>query len=252
MHADGSIEAFERTAQTVALPIGIDTDAFGYMARAASRSRSLARLKASIAERSLIIGIDRLDYSKGLPERFAAFEHLLRHHPENRRRTTFLQIAPLTRADVPAYSQIRRELEAETGRINGEFAEFDWVPIRYLNRSLQHRTVSGFLRYAAVGLITPLRDGMNLVAKEYVAAQNPRDPGVLILSEFAGAAEELDGALIVNPYDIEGVARAMRRALDLPLEERIERWRGMFERIRVNDISSWRDRYLNALKAVPI
>jgi trehalose 6-phosphate synthase len=183
--------------------------------------------------------VDRLDYSKGLPERFASFDHFLETFPDNLGKVTFLQIAPLSRADVLAYSEIRQTLEQSAGRINGRFAEADWTPIRYLNRNFSHETTMGFLRAAQVGLVTPVRDGMNLVAKEFVAAQDPKDPGVLILSPMAGAARELTGALKVNPYDKRGMAVALQDALHMPLEERRRRHQQMMEALRDKDIHHW-------------
>lgn len=246
---DGSVVAFGRKLHAAALPIGIDTENFRTMAETASRSPVLKRLRESLAGRSMIIGVDRLDYTKGLVERFDAFNKLLLDYPENRSNTTLMQISPLSRTQVPEYEEMRKELEEATGRINGQFAEFDWVPIRYLNRSVQHRTLAGFLRHAAVGLVTPLRDGMNLVAKEYIAAQNPENPGALVISEFAGAAEELQEALLVNPYDVEGVAQALQKALAMPLDERKERWQAMYRTISENTIVDWRERFLDALDA---
>ena len=244
---DGSIIAYGHKLHACALPISIDTENFSQMAEIASRSVVLKQLKNSMAGRSMIIGIDRLDYTKGLVERFEAFNLLLSNYPEHRKNTTLMQIAPLSRTDVPEYSEIRKELEEASGHINGRYAEFNWVPIRYLNRSMRRRTLAGFLRYAAVGLVTPLRDGMNLVAKEYIAAQDPKNPGALVISEFAGAAAELQDALLVNPYDVAGVAEALQKALVMPLQERKDRWQAMYQIISRNDISAWRDRFLAAL-----
>jgi trehalose 6-phosphate synthase len=162
---------------------------------------------------------------------------------------TFLQIAPLSRADLRAYSEIRGSLERTAGRINGRFAETDWTPIRYLNRNFSHEVLMGFLRSARVGVVTPIRDGMNLVAKEYVAAQDPDDPGVLVLSTLAGAAEELTGALLVNPRDAGGVADAIDCALAMPLGERRERHTAMLEVLRRNDIHAWHGRFVERLVA---
>jgi trehalose 6-phosphate synthase len=158
-----------------------------------------------------------------------------------------MQIAPPTRTDVPEYSEIRRSLEGAAGHINGRFAEFDWMPLRYLNKSFNHRTLCGFLRAARVGLVTPMRDGMNLVAKEYVAAQNPNEPGALVLSSFAGAARELTDALLVNPTDVDGMAETMHDALAMPLGERIERWQSMMTVLRRNNIAAWRENFVQAL-----
>ena len=168
----------------------------------------MRRLRQSLGERTLMIGVDRLDYSKGLPERFKAFEQLLEACPETRGRIVFMQIAPPSRSEVPEYQEIRRTLATSAGHINGRYGEFDWTPLRYINKSFNHRTLTGFFRAARIGLVTPLRDGMNLVAKEYVAAQPAEDPGVLVLSCFAGAAQELGEAVLVNPHDVEGMAEA--------------------------------------------
>ncbi|MEE9249916.1 MAG: trehalose-6-phosphate synthase, partial [Alphaproteobacteria bacterium] len=207
-----------------------------------------ARLEESLAGRRLIVGVDRLDYSKGLVERFHSFERMLERYPDLRNRVTMMQIAPPSRSDVAEYLEIRRTLETSAGHINGRFAEFDWVPLRYLNKSFSQRALMGFFRSSHVGLVTPLRDGMNLVAKEYVAAQDPKDPGVLVLSRFAGAAEELKSALIVNPYDADEVAEALHRALEMPLEERRQRWRSAMEVLEHNDVSAWRDHFVEALR----
>jgi trehalose 6-phosphate synthase len=210
----------------------------------------VARLTASLLGRKLIIGVDRLDYSKGLTERFAAFEHFLENFPDSQGKVTFLQIAPLSRSDVLAYSEIRQALEQSAGRLNGRFAEADWTPIRYLNRNFTHAMTMGFLRAAQVALVTPVRDGMNLVAKEFVAAQDPKDPGVLIISPMAGAARELTGALQVNPYDKRAVALALQRALHMSLDERRERHRQMLDALRANDIHNWYGTFLRDLQDV--
>ncbi|GAA4247223.1 alpha,alpha-trehalose-phosphate synthase (UDP-forming) [Azospirillum formosense] len=245
------IHAFGRTLLARAFPISIDTDNLVSIAETAVRSRHTERLKESLVGRRLIIGVDRLDYSKGLPQRFQAFEQLLAAYPEHCNRVSFLQVAPPSREDVPEYIAIKRELSELSGRINGRFAEFDWVPIRYLNKSFGRRVLAGFYRTAHVGLVTPLRDGMNLVAKEYVACQDADDPGVLVLSTFAGAARELDSALIVNPFDIEAVADALQRALTMPLPERKERHAAMMRILRSHDIGWWRESYVDALTRAP-
>jgi trehalose 6-phosphate synthase len=167
---------------------------------------------------------------------------------EHRSRVTLMQVAPPTRGQVAQYRALRRELEGLAGHVNGKYAEFDWVPIRYLNRTFSRNTLAGFYRLARIGLVTPLRDGMNLVAKEYVAAQDGNDPGVLVLSRFAGAAREMEGALIVNPFDVEAMAEALHRALAMPLEERQKRWQEMMEILRRNNIGKWREDFLRALR----
>ena len=249
---DGTVRAFGRRLRALALPIGVDVDNIVRTAEGTLDTPPTRRLRESLGERDLIIGVDRLDYSKGLVRRFDAFERLLERYPTYRNSATFMQIAPPTRSEVPEYAEIRRELEETAGRVNGRFAEFDWVPIRYLNRSVNRRTLIGFLRLARVGLVTPLRDGMNLVAKEYVAAQDPDDPGVLVLSEFAGAAAQLPQALIVNPYDVDEIAEAIARGLSLSRAERVKSWRLMMDTVTASDINDWRERFLAELDAVPV
>ena len=246
---NGMVTAFGRRFRVAALPVGIDTDNVAAFAKAAVGSRQTARLKRSLVGRDLMIGVDRLDYSKGLVSRLEAYEQLLASYPAHRGHVTLLQIAPPSRSDVPEYLEIRRELEATAGRINGAYAEFDWNPIRYLNKGFTRQTLAGFLRLSRVGVVTPLRDGMNLVAKEFVAAQDPKDPGVLIVSRFAGAARQLDAALVVNPYDVEGVAEAMQRALTMPLAERRERWQSMMAGLQRDHVHAWRERFMAALTA---
>ena len=245
---DGRVEIDGRRIVVEAFPISIETEEIATDAPAAWNMRSAHRLRDSLVGRDLIIGVDRLDYSKGLPRRFEAFRTLLERWPDRRGRVSYMQIAPPTRSDVAEYQEIRHQLESLAGSVNGEFADIDWVPLRYLNKSVPRKTLLGFYRSAKVGLVTPMRDGMNLVAKEYVAAQDPEDPGVLVLSEFAGAAEELDAALIVNPFDVESVAEALERALIMPVEERRERHAAMMRVLRANDIGHWRRRFMAALE----
>jgi len=239
-----------REFTAAAFPIGIDVPGVIQMSERAVTSATVRRVEDGLVGRELVIGVDRLDYSKGLPERFRAFGELLANYPDTRGRLVFMQIAPPTRSGVRAYQDIREELEQLAGNINGRFAEPDWAPIRYLNRGFSRSMLMGMFRISRIGLVTPLRDGMNLVAKEFVAAQDPDDPGALILSYLAGAAEELDAAVIVNPYDTEGVAEAIQRAANMPLGERQERYRSMMGQLRLNDIGAWTDRFLTALEAV--
>jgi trehalose 6-phosphate synthase len=247
--ADGGVAACGRRTCLDHIPIGVDVDAIQAAALAAHSSEAVQRMVAGLVGRRCVIGVDRLDYSKGLVERFDAYARFLEEYPENQSRVTFLQIAPLSRTDVRAYAQIRRSLEQAAGRANGKYADTDWTPIRYLNRNYPHQCVLGFMRASQVGLVTPLRDGMNLVAKEFVAAQDPDDPGVLILSTLAGAARELTGALLVNPKDTRGVARAIQQALQMRLPERRERHQQMLEVLRRNDITAWHTRFVERLQA---
>jgi trehalose 6-phosphate synthase len=205
-------------------------------------------MREQYSRRRLLIGIDRLDYSKGLPQRIKAFQELLASYPENRKSATLIQIASPTRESVDAYADIRHELEHLCGQVNGDYGELDWMPVRYIHRTVARKRLPGLCRAGSVALVTPLRDGMNLVAKEYIAAQDPADPGVLVLSRFAGAAEQLKEALLVNPYDTEGTAQAIQRALQMPLEERQARHQKLLERIRSQDVHWWRRTFLQALE----
>ena len=251
IHPDGTLTAFGRTIRADVFPIGIDTEDFASLAASAEAAREADRLARLLPGGEIIIGVDRLDYTKGLVERFAAFEQLLEAYPDNRGRVTFLQIAPPSRSDVPQYAELKRTLEGMAGRINGRFAELDWTPIRYLNRPFIRRRLAALYRASRVGLVTPFRDGMNLVAKEYVAAQSEADPGVLVLSRFAGAAQQLTDALIVNPYDVAGMAQAIQHGLKMGLDERRERWRRMMTGLKQADVDNWRRSFVEALTATP-
>ncbi|VWX55484.1 trehalose-6-phosphate synthase [Burkholderiales bacterium 8X] len=240
--------AYGQTVRCSAFPIGIDVDEFQSLLQGKESRDMYETMKREYSSRRLLLGIDRLDYSKGIPHRVRAFRELLANYPENRRSATLIQIASPTRESVDAYADIRRELESLCGAINGDYGELDWMPVRYIHRMVARKRVPGLCRATAVGLVTPLRDGMNLVAKEYVAAQNPEDPGVLVLSRFAGAAEQLKEALLVNPYDTHGTGETIQQALRMPLKERKDRHQALLERVRKNDVHWWRRAFLDALK----
>ncbi|NYT82572.1 trehalose-6-phosphate synthase [Alcaligenaceae bacterium] len=232
-------------------PIGVCPEDIQSLSREHRNSRELIKLKSGLQHRRLIISVDRLDYSKGLVERFRGFECLLDTRPKFRGHVSFVQIAPPSRADVHGYRNLRRTLEQTAGRINGRWTELSWTPIRYMNRSFDRPTLMSFFRASQVGLVTSLRDGMNLVAKEYVAAQPEDDPGVLVLSEFAGAAHELaEGALLINPYDTAGMARTLHTALDMESSERKHRHEIMMDVLRKNSLAAWRERFMDDLKGV--
>ncbi|WP_333829273.1 alpha,alpha-trehalose-phosphate synthase (UDP-forming) [Pararhodobacter sp.] len=246
---DNNFELACRSVQIKRFPIGIDAAGFTALARKGDPDPAIARMRRRMSERKQIIGVDRLDYSKGLPERFRAFETLLAQHPELVGQVSFLQVAPPTRGEVDAYADIRAELERLSGAINGRFADFDWTPLKYICRSIPRTKLAPLLCYSRVGLVTPLRDGMNLVAKEYVAAQDPDDPGVLVLSQFAGAAEEMQEALIVNPYDIDDMAAQLYQALTMSLDERRTRHAALLAHVTTCTAHSWMTDFLTTLTA---
>jgi trehalose 6-phosphate synthase len=243
----GCVKGFGRILEVGAFPIGIDAPDFARMLKTSRARRMYDLMVASTVFRHLIVGVDRLDYSKGLEDRFLGFEHFLQQNPDLRREVLMLQIAPVSREAVEAYQEIRNRLDALSGRINGEFADVDWTPFRYVNKNYRRDELAGLYRAARVGVVTPLRDGMNLVAKEFVAAQNPDDPGVLILSRFAGAARQMREALLVNPNSPEEVADALKRALAMGKPERIQRWQALFEGVQREDVAAWRDSFVAAL-----
>lgn len=239
----GEIVLNGRTVIARTYPIGIDWDHFQDEGRTAEAQKAEQRLVSSTRDRVAIIGVDRLDYSKGLPERLDGISRFLEQNPNRIRDFVFIQIAPPSREDVQSYQDIRHTLEQKTGQLNGAYSEVDLLPIRYVNRGYSHAELYGFYRACKIGLVTPLRDGMNLVAKEYVAAQDPEDPGVLILSRFAGAAEQLGledkGAVLVNPYSPDDLSHAIRIALDMPLDERKARYQAMIATVRDENIQWW-------------
>jgi trehalose 6-phosphate synthase len=247
---ESGLRVFGRTIHADSFPIGIDPEDFAEVAEDSEAREGAERLGRILESRALVLGVDRMDYSKGLPNRFHAFGRLLDDHEDLRGKVTFVQIAPPSREGVGAYQDLREELDGIAGRINSDYSDLDWTPIRYLARNYRRETLAGLYRLSRAALVTPLHDGMNLVAKEFVAAQDPEDPGVLILSEFAGAAEQLDAALLVNPHDIGGMSEAIRRALEMPLDERKERWERLIRNVREEDVAWWRRRFLDALDAM--
>ncbi len=244
---DGRWRAFNRTVQAGAFPIGIDVEEFTALTEAPEGREMYERMRREYSRRKLLVGVDRLDYSKGLPQRMRAFRELLQRYPETHNSATLIQIASPSREDVSAYNDILHELESLCGSINGNFGELDWMPVRYMHRTVARTRLPGLYRASRVALVTPLRDGMNLVAKEFVVAQNPGDPGVLVLSRFAGAAEQLKEALLVNPYDIEGTASAIHLALQMPLDERRARHQALLATIKRSDVHWWCDAFLDTL-----
>ncbi|MGD9965547.1 MAG: trehalose-6-phosphate synthase [Hyphomonadaceae bacterium] len=246
--SDGRATAFGRTVLPRAFPIGIDAKGFAALKQSEEARASYERMVESKAGRRMLLGVDRLDYSKGIDERLLAFERLLNESPELKRQIFLLQISTFTRSEVEAYQDMIARLDAMTGRINGLHAEMDWIPIRNVHRMHGRDELAGIYRAADIALVTPLRDGMNLVAKEFVAAQDEADPGVLVLSRFAGAAAQMRDALIVNPFSQEDVADAIRRALAMPVEERRRRWSSLMAGVEQDDVVAWRDSFVASLE----
>ena len=247
--ADGKLRLAGRELRAEVFPIGVDVDAIAESAASIAHYEYANRLLTSLAGRNLIIGADRLDYSKGIPERLRSYQRLLEHYPQYNGRIVYMQISAPSRTDVRGYQEIKSEVDELLGGITGHFSDFDWVPIRYIEQPFERDILIAFFRIARIGLATPLRDGMNLVAKEFVAAQNPEDPGILVVSQLAGASEELADAIVVNPYDPNEVAAAIETGLEMPLLERRERYHAMLQVLRKNDIHAWYRRFLEALRS---
>src|SRR3954470_19854468 len=236
---DGAIVSHHGRSRAAVFPIGIDVEKFAQAAAKAASHPEVSRLRRSLDGEKLAIGVDRLDYSKGLANRIRAFDAMWTEQPSLLRTASLLQIATPSRGAIEAYGNLQNEIAKLVSDVNGRHGEVDWTPIRYLNKGFSQAVLAGLYRTAQIGVVTPLHDGMNLVAKEYVAAQNPADPGVLVLSKFAGAANELDAALLVNPHDIDGMARAIAVAAAMPLTERKMRWDAMMKKLRGHTIQQW-------------
>ena len=248
--ATGRIEMDGRVCFARSYPIGIDYEHFMAQGETGEARQAQQRLESSTRHRTAMLGVDRLDYSKGLPERIDGIGRFFDANPERARELVYIQIAPPSREDIGSYQKIRELLEQKTGQINGERSEVDMVPIRYVNKGHLPAELFGFYRASKIGLVTPLRAGMTLVAKEYVAAQNPEDPGVLVLSRFAGAAQQLDAALLVNPHSPDDLAHNIRLALDMPLAERKERWEKLIVTVREENVVRWTENFMQDLEAV--
>jgi trehalose 6-phosphate synthase len=245
---DGIVTSRHGNTRVAVFPIGIDPEKFAQQAAKAVSHPDVSRLRRSLNGEKLAIGVDRLDYSKGLLNRINAFDRMWTLQPALRRSVSLLQIANPSRGGIEAYGNLQSELARLVSDVNGRHGEADWSPIRYLYKGFGQTVLAGLYRTAQVGVVTPLHDGMNLVAKEYVAAQNPADPGVLVLSKFAGAANELDTALLVNPHDIDGMARSIATALAMPLTERRMRFESMMEKLRSHTIQRWFADFVEALQ----
>jgi trehalose 6-phosphate synthase len=241
-----------RLVRTLVCPVGIDVEAFTRMAGDAVERLPSRRLGESLHGAALLFGADRLDHAKGLPHRVDAFDLLLRRHPEHRRAVSFLQVAAPSREEVAEYRRLRREMDERVGDLNGRHGEADWIPLRYITRATPRATLAGFYRLARVGVVTPLRDGFGLGAAEFVAAQDATDPGVLVLSRFAGAAATLEGALLVNPFDDESIASAFHRALIMAREERLARHQALLARVQRHSAARYATSFLAALAGTSI
>lgn len=250
--ADGRVTSVRgpgsaRVTQIGEFPIGIDVEAEERDARSPAALEALRRFDRDMPGRILVLGVDRLDYTKGIPQRLLAFREALARHPELRRRVTLVQVVVPSREDIPSYASLRDEIERLVGQINGELSQPGWVPVLYIHHPIERRELRGWYRAAQVALVTPLKDGMNLVAKEYCASRVD-ERGVLILSEFAGAAAQLaNGALIVNPNDRVGVAEAIARACTMQEAEQMARMQRLRDGIRRSDVFDWADRFLGRL-----
>jgi trehalose 6-phosphate synthase len=241
----------DRAVRIGAFPVGVETAQLNRLSRRAVHSPFVREVVESLAGRIMIIGVDRLDYSKGIALRMEAFDRFLFANPNWRGKVTYLQITPKSRSEIQEYADMGRLIDETAGRINGRYGEASWTPIRYVNRTHSRSALAGLYRSAGAALVTPLRDGMNLVAKEYVACQDPENPGVLILSRFAGAAVECDAALLVNPYHPESVGTAIGQALSMPIDERHSRHDALLQALMANDVKIWSERFLIALTRPP-
>ena len=247
--SDNVIVHYGRRARAATFPISISFEEFAGHAASHEVESAVRELRRELTNNFLVLGVDRMDYTKGIPERLKAFRILLRRFPELRHRVTLVQVVVPSREEIPNYKELRREVELLVSQINGEFTEAGWVPIHYIHRSLTRKQLLTYYRAADIALITSLKDGMNLVAKEFCAAQID-ECGVVIISEFAGASAELrHGAIVVNPNDLAGIAEAIHKACVMPLEEKRARMRLMRDVVRTYNVQVWAEAFLQATVA---
>ena len=247
---DGRVWLDDREVRFGVFPMGIDAETFRQLANSPAVEEELRAIKIDAGDRTLLLGVDRLDYTKGLPRRMLALEALLQANPDLRDHIRLIQVAVPSRDEVPSYQEFRREIEGLIGRINGTYGTVTSVPIHYLHQSITPERLVALYRAANVMLVTPLRDGMNLVAKEYVASRVD-DDGVLVLSEFAGASEELHEAVFVNAYDVRDLTTKITEALALAPEERATRMRAMRRQVMSHDVHRWANDFIHALESEP-
>lgn len=235
-----------REVRVGAFPISIDYNEFSKMAAGQEVANQAWSHHEHLKGQKIIFSCDRLDISKGIPYRLEAIRHLLKNHPELHEKVTFFQVVIPSRIEIPKYQELKKEIDRLVGEINSQFTKTGWVPIQYLFRSINRKELLAFYRISEVALITPVKDGMNLVAKEYIAS-NVNENGVLILSEFAGAATQLQReAFLINPYDIEGLSETIYKALTLPSSDRKKRMRKMRRNVQRYDVFWWVQSFLNA------
>ncbi len=244
--AAGEVSVDGRRVRVGAFPLGIPADYFAALARSERVQERAERIRRALRSPIVVLGVDRLDYTKGIIERLAGFERFLENNPAYHRRVALVLIAVPSRTKVADYALLKRQLDEQVGRVVGRFSSEGWVPIRYLYTQFNAEELVAYYQAADIALLTPLRDGMNLVAKEFVAS-HLNDDAVLILSEFAGAAEELTEALLVNPYDIDALARRLRQAIEMDPAEKAARLRAMRAKINANDLQYWSARFLDVL-----
>jgi trehalose 6-phosphate synthase len=245
-HDRGEVHFEGRTSRVASFPLGIPVDYFEDLAASSRTQQKASRIRRGLRSEVVVLGVDRLDYTKGILERLLGFERFLERNPNYHRRVTLVLIAVPSRTKVTEYAALKRQLDEAVGRVVGRFSSDGWVPIRYLYTQFGAEDLVAYYQAADIALLTPLRDGMNLVAKEFVAS-HPADNAVLILSEFAGAAEELTDALLVNPYNPDAIADRLKEALEMRPEARATRMRALRESIRHNNLERWSANFLHAL-----
>lgn len=241
-----------RAVRAAPFPASVDTKAIEARAASPGVEEKVRRIRRVPGEIAYVLGVDRADYTKGVPQKLEAFRRFLERHPEHHGRVSLMQILSPSREAIPRYLELRGQVERLVGEINGAFASLGWVPVHYIHRRFDYDELLAWYRVAKVALVTPLKDGMNLVAKEYCACQLDEGDGVLVLSEFAGAASQLrEGALVVNPHDVDEVAGALQRALTMPEPEKRRRMRWLRDTIRAHDVHAWVDAFLRAARPAP-
>ena len=238
----------DRSVEVGNFPIGIEPDVFHDAAMASTTDVASELSLPQGADHKIVVGVDRLDYTKGIPERLRAFERMLDRHANMRGKVTLIQITQPSRSRLREYAEEREKVERLVGQVNGRYSEAGWVPIRYLYRYFTQNQLARFYHDSNVGMVTPVRDGMNLIAKEYIAAQGD-DPGVLVLSKFTGAAVELTEAIQVNPYDTDGMAEKLYQALRMPRGERVRRWKSQMDVVSTNTARSWGESFYQDLRS---